>query len=190
MLRSLGLISLLALAAPAMADGLSYNYLEAGYLEVDVDDSFIDVDGDGFSIGGSFEVGDSTYVFADYASADLDLGVDLDQLRVGVGLHGPIGDNVDLFGTLSYISVEASALGISVDDDGFGASVGVRALISDALELSASLNYDDLSDSGDDTTVGGAAWFNLSDNFALGVQADFGDDISTYGVGARVYFGN
>ncbi len=189
MLRSISLFSLLALAAPAMADGLNYNYLEFGYAEVDVDDSFVDVDGDGFFAGGSFEVGESTFVFADYRTADLDLGVDLDQIFVGIGLHTPIGENVDFVGSVSYVSVEASAFGLSADDDGYGASVGIRAMISDALELAGSVNYIDLSDSGDDTSIGAEAWYNFSDTFAVGLQADFGDDITQYGIGARLYFG-
>ena len=189
MLRSLGLLSLLALASPAFADGLNYNYLEAGYFEVDVDDSFIDVDGDGIAIAGSFEVGESMFVVAEYGTADLDFGVDLDELKFGLGVHTPVGDNADFFGTVSYVSVEASALGVSADDDGFGATVGVRAMVSDAIELAGQVEYIDLSDSGDDTSFGGSAWYYFSDNFSVGVKADFGDDVSTYGLAARLFFG-
>ena len=187
MLRSLGLISLLALAAPAMADDLSYNFLEFGYAQIDVDD--LNVDGDGFAIGGSFEVGDQMFVSAGYGAADLDFGIDLDELFVGLGFHTPVGDNVDFVGTISYVSVEASAGGFSADDDGFGASVGLRAMVSDVVELAGGINYVDLSDSGDDTSFGGSAWYYFTDTFALGLQADFGDDISSYGIGARLFFG-
>ncbi len=186
MLRSLGLVSLLAVAAPAMADDLSYNYLEFGYAQIDVDD--IDVDGDGFAIGGAFEIGESMFVQAGYGSADLDFDVDLDELFVGLGFHTPIGDNVDFVGTINYVSVEASAFGLSADDDGFGASVGVRAMVSEAVELAGDINYVDLSDSGDDTSFGGSAWYYFSPTFAVGLQADFGDDISSYGIGARLFF--
>ena len=189
MLRSLGLISLLALAAPALADGLNYNYLEAGYVEFDLDDDIIDVDGDGFGIGGSFEVGQSMFVTAGYSTADFDFGIDLDQLSIGLGVFSPIGDDVDFVGTISYVSVEASAFGLSEDDDGFEASLGIRAMVSDAVELAGGINYIDLSDSGDDTSFEGAAWFYLNDQFAIGLQAEFGDDITTYGIGGRLFFG-
>ena len=51
MYKSIGIISLLALVAPALADGLSYNYLEGSFQRVDIDSP--NIDGDGFSIGGS-----------------------------------------------------------------------------------------------------------------------------------------
>ena len=117
MLRSLGLLSLLALASPALADGLNYNYLEAGGVNFDLDDDIVDVDGDGFGVGGSFEVGESMFVTAGYSTADFDFDIDLDQLSFGLGVHTPIGDNVDFVGTVSYVSVEASAFGFSEDDE-------------------------------------------------------------------------
>ncbi len=189
MLRSLGLLSLLALASPALADGLNYNYLEAGWVNFDLDDDIVDVDGDGFGVGGSFEVGESMFVTAGYSTADFDFDIDLDQLSFGLGVHTPIGDNVDFVGTVSYVSVEASAFGFSEDDDGFGASVGIRAMVSDAVELAGGINYIDLSDSGDDTSFGGSAWYYFNDQFAVGLQVEFGDDITSYGIGGRLFFG-
>ncbi len=189
MLRSLGLVSLLALAGPALADGLNYNYIEAGYFEIDLDDSLIDVDGDGINVIGSFEVGESMFVTAEYATSDFDFGVDLDELYVGLGVHTPIGDNVDFVGTINYVSVEASAFGLSEDDDGFAATVGVRALVSDMFELEGHVEYLDLGDSGDDTSFGGSGWYYFNDNFSVGVKVDFSDDITRYGLGARLFFG-
>ncbi len=189
MLRSIGLISLLALAGPALADGLNYNFIEAGYVEFDLDDDFADVDGDGFGIGGSFEVGESMFITAGYTTADFDFGIDIDQLSVGLGVHTPIADDVDFVGTISYVSLDAEGFGISGDDDGFEASVGVRAMISEAVELAGGINYIDLSDSGDDTSFGGSAWYHFNDQFALGLQAEFGDDISSYGISGRLFFG-
>ncbi|MDJ0910243.1 MAG: hypothetical protein QNI99_13680 [Woeseiaceae bacterium] len=189
MLRSLGLISLVALAGPALADGIDYNYIEAGYYELDLDDSIIDVDGDGINIIGSFEVGESMFVRAEYATADLDFGVDLDELYIGLGVHTPIGNNADFFGIINYVSLEASAFGLSEDDDGFGATVGVRSMVTDTVELAGQIEYIDLSDSGDDTSFGGSAWYYFSDNFSVGLTADFSDDITRYGLGARLFFG-
>ena len=38
-------------AAPAMAEGLSYNYVQLDYQRVDIDESGVSVDGDGFGVG-------------------------------------------------------------------------------------------------------------------------------------------
>ena len=52
------------------------------------------------------------------------------------------------------------------------------------------IQYVDLSDSGDDTSLRGEAWYSFTENFALGLNAGAGDDVVSYGIGARFYFGN
>ena len=179
------------LAGPAIADGLSYNYIQGSYEEVELDISGgPDADGDGYGISGSFEVGESFYVFADYTKADFDFGVDADELFAGVGYHFGVSDNVDLFTNLSWVRAEVDAPGFgSVDDDGFGVAVGLRGNVSDLIELVGSVNYTDLGDGGDTTAIAGGVWFNVTDNFALGVEASFDDDLTTYSAAARLYFG-
>ncbi len=178
------------LAAPAMADGLSYNYLEGGYQRIDLDDDVFDIDGDGFGIGGSFELGRNAFMFASYGTADFDFGIDLDELSAGVGYHVPVGTNTDFVASIAYVRAEADASGFgSVDDSGIGASIGLRSMVTDTVEVFGNINYVDLDDSGDETSFTGGAWFNVTDTFALGVSAGFGDDTTTYGAGARLYFG-
>ena len=179
------------LAAPAMAEGLSYNYLQAGYQRVELDDDFLDVDGDGFGIGGSFEIGRNAYVFANYGTADFDFGVDFNELGAGIGYHMSVGTQTDFVASIGYIRGEAEAPGSpSVDDSGIAASIGLRSMVTDKLELFGSINYADLDDSGDETSVGAGMWYSVTDAFALGVSAGVGDDTNSYGLGARLYFGN
>ena len=75
MLRSIGVISLLILATPALADGPSYNYIQGSYQHVNIDDGFFDVDGDGFGISGSVALGDNWQLIGGYNSIDFDFGV-------------------------------------------------------------------------------------------------------------------
>ena len=190
MSRYIAVAAALLLAAPAMADGLNYSYLQGGYQRVELDDDFFDVDGDGFGIGGSYDFGNNVFAFAGYSMADFDFGVDVDELNVGVGYHIGIAERTDFVASIAYVSVEAEASGFgSVDDSGIGASVGLRSMVSDRLELSGSLNYVDLDDSGDDTSISGAAWYDVTDAVAIGANLGFGDDTTTYGLGARFYFG-
>lgn len=188
MIRSITAVILLALVAPAMADGPSYNYIEGSYLRVDIDDSIADVDGDGFGVAGSFEVGEVWHVFGSFDSAELDFDVDIDELVIGGGFHTPLNENVDVVAELAYVRLEASALGISIDDDGYGASLGLRGLAADRIELAGFIDYVELDDSGDDTSVRGEAWYKFTDNVAIGFRAEFDDDVTLYGIGARVYF--
>ena len=190
MMRSILCGLLLAVSTAAMADDLNYNFLSLGYERIELDDDFgFDVDGDGWTIGGSFEVGESWFLFAGYGMADFDFGIDLDQWAAGGGYHLPMADNVDFVATLSYQRADVSAGSLSVDDDGFGASVGIRAMVSERVELNGSINYVDFGDFGDETSFGGSAWLNLTEQFALGLGVSFSDDATEYGLGGRLYFG-
>ncbi len=189
MIRPVLILATATLAAPAMADGLDYNYLQGGYQRIELDDNFFDVDGDGLGIGGSFELGDSVFVFADYGTADFDFGVDFNELGAGVGYHVPVGPQTDFVATLAYVRAEAESSSFgSVDDSGIGASIGLRSMVTDTVELFGSINYADLDDSGDETSFAAGAWFNVTDNLALGVSAGVGDDTTSYGAGVRLYF--
>ncbi len=189
MTRTILILTAALLATPAIADGLDYNYLEGGYQRIELDDDFFDVDGDGFGIGGSFEVGDNAFVFGSYGTADFDFGIDFNELTAGVGYHVPVGTNTDFVASIAYVRAEAEASGIDIDDNGIGASIGLRSMVTDTVEVFGNINYVDLDDSGDDTSFSGGAWFNVTETFALGVSAGFGDDTTTYGASARLYFG-
>lgn len=190
MLRSTILTLFVTLIAPAMAAEPSYNYIEAGYQKVEVDvGGGLNVDGDGYGVGGSFEVGDSFHVFGGYSSSNFDFDVDLDEFSLGAGYHAAISNNVDALLEVAYVSAKASAFGVSVDEDGYAASLGVRGFLGDSLELTGSVAYTDIGGSGD-TSLGLAGWYYLTPTFALGVNAGFSDDVSAYGTGLRLFFGD
>ena len=136
MFRKVMGLALLMAMSPAFADGLSYNYIELGYQNAELDDDFggTSVDGDGYGIRGSYEVGESWFIAASYGTLDFDFGVDLDQLAIGGGYHTALSDRTDVFAALSYISAEVSASGFnSLDEDGYGVVVGLRGLVSDKV---------------------------------------------------------
>lgn len=192
MLRKICGLSLLALAAPTFAADISYNFIEAGYQEIDIDDDLLggfDVDGDGYGIGGAFEINENWFVAASYSTADFDFGVDLTEVSLGAGYHVPLTDNSDFFGTLSYVSAEVSADGFgSIDEDGYAAAIGVRGMVGERLELNGSLGYVDLGDGGDGTSFGAGLLYSFTDAFAVGFSLDIDEDITAYGIGVRLYF--
>lgn len=193
MFRKLLGLTLVLVLSPAMADGLSYNYIQLGYQKADLDDDLagISIDGDGYGISGSFEVGESFFIGAGYSALDFDFGVDLDQLSIGGGYHTGLSDRSDFFATISYIRAEASVSGFgSLDEDGYGVSVGIRGLLTDNVELNGSIAYSDLGDGADGTAFGVGALYSFTENFALGFDVSTDDDVTMYGVGARFYFGS
>ena len=187
--KSLGILLLVA-ATPAVAD-ISYNYVDLGVQRIELDVPGADVDGDGFAIGGSFEIAEEWFVQAGYGTADFDFGVDLDQFTLGLGYRSAISPTSDVFATVNYLRADVSASGLgSADDDGFGVSVGVRAMLNDVFELNGSIGYVDLDEGGDGTSVSAGGLYSFTDTFALGVNIGVDEDVTSYGIVGRIYFGN
>jgi hypothetical protein len=190
------LISALAATAAlapflAHAESVSWSYLEGGYVNTDIDR--FDEDVDGFALRGSYELTGEVFVFGGYtdqstSAAGLDL--DVQSWNLGLGYAWPLGQALDLYGKLGYVSAEADLEGFGdADDDGYSLAVGLRGRAVEQLELEGAVSYVDLSDSGDDTTLDlGARWY-FTPQFAFGVEGSFGDDANTYGLGVRWNFG-
>jgi len=184
MLRSTFAILLLALSASASAEDFDYTFLSAGYGIVNFD--AINADGDGFIIGGSYAINSDYHVFFDYQSAGLDFGVDASTFDAGFGYHMGLSDQVDFVAGLSYEYVEVG----NADDNGLGLSLGLRFAASEMLELNAGIKLIDLNDSGNDTGFEVAGLYKINEQFSVGVKGDWTDDISTYSLTGRMYFGN
>ena len=184
-----GLLALAMLgSASAIADDLNYNYVQAAYLDTEIDDSAFDVDGDGLSLSGSVELGESMFLTAGYAAQEFDFGIDLDQWAIGVGGHLPISDSVDVVGSLSYVDAEIDSRFGGADDDGYGASIGIRARVADNVEVEGGINYVDLDAGGDETSFGIGGRYYFTPEFALGAGVDLGDDVTAWSVGVRFEF--
>ncbi len=175
----------------AQAEGLSYSYVDAAYLNTDIDRFNETVDG--FGLRGSYELTNNVFVFAGYADQSTSVAgfdIDLQSYNLGLGYAWPLGKALDLYGKVGYVNAEADLQGVgSADDDGYSLAVGLRGRAVEQLELEGAVSYVDLSDSGDDTTLDlGARWY-FTPQFAFGVEGSFGNDATTYGVGVRWNFG-
>lgn len=180
---------LVMMSAPALAEQPSYDFFQLTWQTVELDDSFIDVDGDGFGLSGSFEVGQDWHIIAGYSDIGLDFGVDLKEFGIGAGYHTEIAPNTSLFANLLWVNFDVSASGFgSADESGLGASVGIRSNVTDKVELAGSISYVDLGDGADGTSFGVGAWYHFTDAFSLGVVGDFDDDVTALGLGGRFYF--
>jgi hypothetical protein len=170
-------------AAPlaAMAEDLNYSYVEADYVDIDVDDA---PSGDGFGLRGSVGFLDNLFAFADYIDGSVD-GIDIENIAVGVGGHYPLGDGLDAVGRIGYTETDLSAGPISVSDDGYLLSLGLRGAMSQ-FEAEGSVVYTDLSDGGDETAFEVAGRWNFSDMFSAGIAYRMGDDANVLFAGVRL----
>ena len=210
-MRTLSTCFLIALAAVVLsrpagaADGPRYTYVDAGWVHTEVDvDGFSgdDPDGDGFELDGSFAVTDMFHLFAGYSDSELDVdafgfGVDVDYstLTVGGGVNYPLNETIDLVGQLAYVDaeVEVDAPGFgsaSEDESGYGLGAGLRAMITEVFELNGGISYVDLGDDADDTAFSVGAVYSFTPMVAGQAGISFGDDVTAYGLGVRLYFGD
>lgn len=174
---------LLLAAAPlaAHADGMSYSYVEADYVDVDVDGG---PSGDGFGVRGSVGFANNWFAFADYVDASVDV-VDIENIAVGLGGHYPIGGDFDVVGRIGYTETDLSAGPFSASDDGYLLSLGLRGQVSQ-FEMEGSVIYTDLDDGGDETAFEVAGRWNFTDMFSAGVAYRFGDDANVLFAGVRL----
>ncbi len=177
--------TLLALAPlVALADDLSYSYVDLGYVQTDIDGA---PSADGFGLRGSVGFGENWFVFGEYSNQDLD-GVDIDQFAVGFGGHYGLTDAMDLVGRIGYVDAEASAGGSSISVDGYLVSAGLRGRMGDAFELEGRADYTDYGNNGDNTALVIAGRYFFTDQFALGAEFSTSDDADAYLVGVRWSF--
>jgi len=114
-LLALTLAAALPFAAANAAEGVSYNYVEAGYAKTDGKNSFND--GDGWAINGSYAFHPNFHVFGGYSKQETDSytinggpifgsvripGHDVDQWNVGVGYNHELTKRVDLVTRVAY----------------------------------------------------------------------------------------
>lgn len=183
-------LATLALTPPAFAqDGLSYNFLELGYSNSEIED--FDVDGDGFGVRGSYGFTDHVHVFASYLDEEYDFDIGVSQFEVGAGFHTGLTEKLDFVGTLSFLNLSVDVPGLgSADDSGLALGVGLRGRVSEAFELRGEVKYAELDDAGNDTTFGVGGRYYFTPMFALGADIGVNDDGTSWTLGGRFDFGN
>jgi hypothetical protein len=181
------------LAGPALADGFSYNYLEANFISTEIEDvePGVDLEGDGFGIAGAVEFGSSIHGFASVSGTEYEEVVDIGSLTAGLGFNHSLAPALDLVTGVSYerLKVEVDDFG-GQPEEGIGLSAGLRGRVGDRVELTAGVKYVNFGDDLDDTSImaGGRYWF--SRKFAAGLDYSENDDGDTWILSLRYDFGD
>ena len=181
-LIALALVAALPFAAAAQdaGSGLSYNYVQGGYVGSNTDAG----DTDGWGLGGSVAVHPNVHIFGNYAKHDIDgVSANFDQWRVGVGYNKSISPKADFVANIAYDKYDA---GGNLDFDGYSAEAGVRGALMPKLEGYALLGYEDGGDFDGDAygRLGATVKFNQT----WGVNADVKlvDGDTQYFIGPRI----
>lgn len=181
-LIAIALAASLPLAANA-AEGVSYNYLEAGYKATNGD-----VDADGYAANGSFSFHDNFHVFGGFSKQDIDHSpLDVDQYNLGLGYNLGIAPRADLLARVAYQKLDAGRVpGTDLDFDGWSTEVGVRGLLARNFDGYALVGYEDY-DGGIDGDFYGRLGANVRFNANWGINGDvkFNGDVTEWFVGPR-----
>jgi len=187
MILRVALATALVLGAAGTAQAeFNYNFVQAGYGQVDFDDA--GVDGDNLGISLSLALTDEFHVFGGADYADLEAGVDATSWRAGVGYNTAISSVIDVIGQLSFQSVDLDTPVGNADETGFGLGVALRIAATDLVEINAGIEYVDIDVIGENTVLTGAALFNLTERISIGVTGRFDDDVTLYSLAGRLYF--
>lgn len=189
-LLALTLLATLPFTASA-ADGLSYNYVEAGYVATDADNG---ADADGWGINGSGAIAENFHIFGGYSAQETDdetiggfrfEGVDVDQWRVGLGYNYALASNTDLLARVAYDNYDIEGLG---DFDGYSAEVGVRSALMPNFEGYALAGYEDGDQFDGDFYGRLGAQVKFNQNWGINGDVKLADGDTQWFVGPRLSF--
>jgi Ax21 family sulfation-dependent quorum factor len=192
-LAALTLLAALPFAASA-AEGLSYTYVEGGYIATDSDGA----DADGWAINGSGAIAENFHVFGGFSAQETDDetiggfrfdGVDVDQWRLGVGYNYEVASNTDLLARLAYENYEFDFGQFGSDDlDGYSAEVGVRSALTPNFEGYALAGYEDGDQFDGDFYGRLGAQVKFNQNWGVTGDVKFADGATQWFIGPRLSF--
>jgi hypothetical protein len=149
-LMVLSAIAALGIAGQALADGISYSYVEGDYLSSRLKGYGESIDGDGFKFEGSMAMGMNWLGFVDVGRtsySESGESLKFTPTAIGVGFHTALGESFDFVAKASYDRVKVGFTGIgSSTESGWGLSAGLRGMIGEKVELSTGLRYRDVGD--------------------------------------------
>jgi len=183
----------------AQAEGLSYTYAEAGWVQSDFDDYKVGDSGrlteelGGWGLKASFEIIDNLFVYGRYADQKTTVrGNDytFQPWDIGVGYAYPISDTFDVYGTVGYsnIDIDGPAALKNANDDGYTLGLGARTRLIEKLELEGVAKYANFSDYGDNVAFQFAGRWFFTDAIAVGAEYTVGDNVDTIGFNVRYQF--
>lgn len=173
----------LALSAAAGASDLDYSYAELRFVDSEIGNA----DGDGVSIGGSFDLGNNWLVVGNYTTLDFDGNVDANTLEIGAGYVYALDERWDLVSYAKVVRAELEANGFSADENGFALASGFRGMLTPVIEGRASINYVDIEESDSFVELGADYYFN--EFISAGATINLGSEDDRFTLGVRWFFG-
>ncbi len=180
-LIALALVAALPFATSAQVSGsgLSYNFVQGGYVSTNTDGG----NADGWGLGGSVAVHPNVHLFGNYSSQKVDrFDADIDQWRVGAGYNTSLSPRADFVANVAYEKVDLGGF----DFDGYSAEAGVRGALTPMLEAHALLGYEDGGDFDGDAYGRVGALVKFTPSWGVTADVKFADGDTQWFVGPRL----
>ncbi|GGZ69502.1 Ax21 family protein [Lysobacter xinjiangensis] len=187
-LLALTLLAALPFAASA-AEGVSYNYVEGGYVRTDLENTGTNNDADGWALNGSGAIAPNFHVFGGYSKQSIDgVDVDLENWRLGVGYNREINTRLDLVTRVAYENYDLGGLPGDNSADGFSVEAGVRGAFTPNLEGYALAGYEKTEDFDGDFYGRVGAQVKFNPTWGVNGEVKFADGDTQVFVGPRISF--
>ncbi len=176
-------VAILALSPIAAVAGPGYDYVEAGYVNVKIDNG---PTLDGFGLRGSFSVNEQFHVTAHYIQTS-DSPLTLSETMVALGYSMNLSDRADFVARAGWLQSRVKITGLgSATESGYMLQAGFRSMMSAEIELNGFVTHRDAGGSETSLDLGGVYHFNQQFGASLGVS--FSDDATIWTLGGRFSF--
>jgi len=191
-LLALSLLATVPFAAftASAAEGVSYNYVEGGYVATNLSDGYPDADG--WALKGSVAIHPNFHLFADYQSQEIDdINVDTENWRIGVGYNHEISQRLDLLTRVAYEKGQTDSFSIGgvpqprLSADGYSVEVGVNGAMTNRLNGYALVGYEDGDNYDGDFYGRLGAQVKFTPNWSASADVKFADGDTQWFVGPR-----
>lgn len=211
-------VTLFAPVTVLAAEGLSYSYLQLGYVNLNIDEVgdsgsvLDDIDnGGGWAASGSFALSPNWFAFTQYSVTDSDVSftddqnlsftsnTDINRLDLGVGFHSALSNTTDLVFRGAYTDIDTdgfhfggssdTSLDDLNDDSSDGYSVDAAIRSQFHERMEGSLGLRYTDlEQIDNLSLIGNVMYEFSPTLGLNLSLEAGDDISNFLMGLRFNF--
>jgi hypothetical protein len=173
-------VSTLATGPLALADDMSYSYLQADLQGGEMTGGYGTLSGSGFAVHGSAEVGPYVTVFGDYGNTEyVGNGLKARFLpgTAGIGGHVAFSQNIDIYGGVSAerLKIRTGVVGFPTEGTsdtfkGWGVYLATRGWIGENFQWLFGVKHRDLKDlqKVDSLSLGGRFYFRRA--WAIGMD--------------------
>lgn len=183
-LQAIPFALLLAASAGTQAATFSYDYLEGGFGEVDIEE-YADVEGDIIQFGGAMSLNKQFGFVGGLGIVDYD-GTDGNTLRGGGLFHTELNKDLDLFGTVELVYSTWDAASGDDDDVGLAASAGLRYAMQDNFHLEGKLTVVEVDPFDDGLGLMAGARYYIGSQ--LSAAAGFASDAEYDGIWVNIRY--